>query len=177
MSKIVIREEVPADIRAVTRLLYEAWLETYPNETLGITRDDIENRFKHWFDEKELANRAKKLEDDPGRYTFVAEKDNEIVGVCGVEVGATKQRLAQIYVAPNLQGQGIGKQLYAVAQEHFTPGVPVHVCVASYNQQAINFYERLGFKRTGKEFTDPRLIMKSGATIPEIELIHTLDEN
>jgi hypothetical protein len=42
--------------------------------------------------------------------------------------------------------------------------------VATYNTNAIKFYERLGFVDTGKRISDPKLMMKSGAIIPVMEM-------
>ena len=45
------------------------------------------------------------------------------------------------------------------------------VQVATYNTKAIEFYKKLGFKETGKNFSDERFRMKSGSIIPETELV------
>jgi ribosomal protein S18 acetylase RimI-like enzyme len=42
--------------------------------------------------------------------------------------------------------------------------------VATYNANAIRFYEGLGFVDTGKRMSDPKFTMKSGAIIPEMEM-------
>jgi RimJ/RimL family protein N-acetyltransferase len=43
--------------------------------------------------------------------------------------------------------------------------------VASYNQKAISFYEKFGFKKTGKSVIEDVARFPSGATIPEIEMV------
>ena len=42
--------------------------------------------------------------------------------------------------------------------------------MATYNQKAIDFYKKLGFEETGKNFSQERFRMKSGSIIPETEL-------
>ncbi|MBI2474345.1 MAG: hypothetical protein HYV68_01465, partial [Candidatus Taylorbacteria bacterium] len=41
-----IVEAKPEDADEIEALLREAWLDTYVNEEFGITRDDIEQRFR-----------------------------------------------------------------------------------------------------------------------------------
>lgn len=45
------------------------------------------------------------------------------------------------------------------------------VHVAIYNTKAIEFYKKVGFIETEKEFSDERFKAQSGVTIPEIELV------
>jgi GNAT superfamily N-acetyltransferase len=68
------------------------------------------------------------------------------------------------------QGKGVGSALFNAILPHVDKDLIVYV--APYNERAIQFYEKLGFKDTGKPFTEDRHIMPiSGVTIPEMEMI------
>lgn len=57
------------------------------------------------------------------------------------------------------------------AQQYLDPAKNIIVQVATYNTNAIAFYERFGFVDTGKRWSDERFRMKSGAVIPELEML------
>ena len=72
---------------------------------------------------------------------------------------------------PAYQGQGVGSALLADFILWAGEGSDVTVHVATYNAQAIAFYERKGFVDTGKRFAEERFRMKSGNLIPEMEMV------
>ncbi len=80
-------------------------------------------------------------------------------------------QLKTIYVLPEFQGKGIGKMLYEEVVKFSDPEKDTIVHVATYSKQAIEFYKKLGFVDTGKRFSEERFKMKSGAIIPEMEMI------
>jgi RimJ/RimL family protein N-acetyltransferase len=47
----------------------------------------------------------------------------------------------------------------------------IYVEVVDFNEQAINFYRKLGFVPTGRTIRDERFRMKSGAIFTEIEMV------
>jgi ribosomal protein S18 acetylase RimI-like enzyme len=78
--------------------------------------------------------------------------------------------LQAIYVLPEYQGRGVGKALWNEIRKNFDPKRKTIVNVAIYNIKAISFYEKLGFKDTGKRWQDETFKMKSGSRIPEMEM-------
>lgn len=167
-----IMQATPDDVLGMQEVFYKTWLATYPNEELGITVDDIEDRFKGAFTEEKLAPRRERLVNLPeGEKVFVAKENDKVVGLCRIILHQDKNQLQAIYILPEYQGKGVGKKLWEEAQQNFDQTKDTIVEVASYNTKAIEFYRRLGFIETGKYWEDENFRLKSGAIIPEIEMI------
>ena len=166
--KITSPEE--KDMVGVQKVLYKTWLATYPNEEYGITKDDIEDRFKGRFTYESLAKRWEDIEKATNRETLLAKEGNNVVGIIVVTLHPDKNQLQAIYILPEYQGKGIGKKLWDEAQKYLDHTKNSIVHVATYNKNAIGFYERLGFKDTGKRWKDNEFKLKSGSIIPQMEL-------
>ncbi|MBI5880809.1 GNAT family N-acetyltransferase [archaeon] len=82
-------------------------------------------------------------------YCYVAEEDSGIVGfVIMEELGdGISHYMQQVNVAR--KRCGIGRQLVQKVFEHVGSGRHISLCVNTDNTEAINFYEALGFKRSG----------------------------
>ncbi len=170
-NEIIISPAIPKDARGIQWVFYKTWLATYPNEQFGITLDDLEHRHKDKLTDEYIKGREKVIEEMTSDELFLVAKDNaEIIGV-GYFTKKEKNQLQAMYILPEYQGKGIGKQLWKEAKEFFKPGQDVYVEVVEYNMNAINFYKSLGFVDTGKRFSDERFRMKSGAVFPEIEMV------
>lgn len=165
-----IRKARPEDVEDIQTVFYQTWLATYPNEEAGITREDIEFRWKDAFSEERLTKRRDELKDPASEPMFVAIEDGKIVGICRVEREAGANRIAAIYVLPEYQGAGIGKGLFFAAEEYLGREKDMLVGVATYNTNAIAFYTKMGFVDTGRRFAEERHRMKSGANIPQMEM-------
>lgn len=170
MIKILM--SIQADAQGIQEVLYRTWLATYPNEEFGITVDDVEDRFKDRKWEEALAKRKKYISDPPIGDTMLLAKDvQRIVGLCRVIRHEDKNELAAIYVLPEYQGTGVGKLLWQQAKKCFDSERNTIVQVATYNKNAIRFYEKIGFCDTGKRWSDEKYRMKSGAVLPLMEMI------
>lgn len=168
--KITIAE--PKDVRGIQEVFYKTWLATYPNEEHGITVDDIEHFFKDSFTDGALASRAEKIAHPPeGNTLFLAKEDERVVGLCRTVLSEKENRLQAIYILPKYQGKGIGKMLWNEACTIFRSENDIVVEVAAYNAKAISFYGKLGFVDTGKRWSNEKFRMKSGAIIPEMEMV------
>ncbi|PIR83739.1 hypothetical protein COU18_03645 [Candidatus Kaiserbacteria bacterium CG10_big_fil_rev_8_21_14_0_10_51_14] len=168
---IEIRDAIPSDAEASLFVRYKAWLAIYPNAEHNITVEDIEERFKAQFSEEKLVELAEQIDTmkKNGRYV-VAVVDEKIVGICLLLREEDKSQLRSIYVLPEYQGKGIGKALWNEVRKSIDPDKDTFVDVAIYNTNAIGFYSNLGFKDTGRRFSNPRLTMKNGSVIPEMEM-------
>lgn len=162
----------PDDAEGIQEVFYQTWLATYPNEELGITKDDIEERFKNRNTPEGIAKRRNEIEHPPQGATFLVAKEGDtVVGLCVAFEREMVNQLQAIYVLPGHQGKGIGNKLWTEAQKYFNAAKDTIVQVATYNNNAIAFYERLGFQDDGKRWANEKFTMKSGAIIPEMEMV------
>jgi ribosomal protein S18 acetylase RimI-like enzyme len=171
-KEVTIEPATPKDVKGMQEVFYKTWLATYPNEEVGVTIDDIEDRYKDAFTEEVLSKRAEQIAHlRPGHALFFAKDGDTVVGLCRVVRSETENRLQAIYVLPEYQGRGIGTLLWNEAQKYLDKDKDIVVAVAEYNQNAIDFYTRLGFEDTGKRWKDEKFTMKSGVQIPEMEMV------
>ena len=170
---IVIQTPKKEDISGIQDVFYKTWLATYPNEEIGITKEDIIERFKNSFSEEGLKRRTNYFLNIPENELFLIAKEGpNVVGVCKFVKREKFNQLQAIYVLPKYQGKGIGFMFWEKAQEFIGDSKDIIVQVAAYNKQAISFYKKLGFIDTGKRFTDEKLKMPiSGVVMPEMEMI------
>ncbi len=170
-SGIRIGKAKPGDARGMQEVFYRSWLATYPNAEYGITAEDIEERFKDRFAPDVLAKREARLAHPPeGEATLVARDGSTVVGLCRIVVHDNVNEQQAFYLLPEYRRRGIGTRLWKEAQKYTDPSKPSIVYVAPYNAPAIRFYESLGYAATGKRL-EGRFVLKSGAHIPEMEMI------
>ncbi|NCU42665.1 MAG: N-acetyltransferase [Candidatus Moranbacteria bacterium] len=169
-NDIVIQQAQEEDGVKITELLYETWLSTYPNESLGITKEWIEEKFANRYSPEEQKRRSDQIKSQTEtNKVFVAKEGKRVVGVCRFVQEEDRNQLRMIYVHPEYQGLGIGYRLWKVRKLVFDAHKKTLVCVASYNEKAITFYKKLGFRENDVKFVDDRL-SHNGVSIPEIEL-------
>ena len=94
----------------------------------------------------------------PDATRVILSNDREI-GFIGVWEEDDWLFLAQIYVAPEYQGQGIGTTLI---REVLAMGLPVELTVSKLNTGARRLYERLGFRVKSEGETDYRMRAEPG---------------
>jgi len=70
----------------------------------------------------------------------VAEADGRLLGFLALAIA--EQRLDQLFIAPDAQGQGVGVALFAVAIARFPDGF--WLTTQTENHRARGFYERRG---------------------------------
>lgn len=168
---LVVSIAIPDDAYGILKVLYQAWLVTYPNSDYGITRDDIEHRFSVYFSpDGLLVNQKYIATPEEGSTLLVGKIDDTIVSFCRVSISSCQNQLHSLYVAPEYHGNGIGTNIWNMAQQYINPKKSTVVEVAVYNHRAINFYARHGFVDTGRRMFNPKFIMKSGSIIPELEM-------
>ena len=161
-------------IRTITR---DAWLEIYPNEKYGITKEDI--AAIDWFNPDELEKRKRKTEeakDDTHLWVLKDNKDN-VVGFCKVSRDGHKtdiegqREIDAMYVVKELQGRGLGKKLMQKAIEWLGTNGDIRLEVVSYNTNAIKFYEKFRFQETALPVSKKRTQLPSGKQIPRIVMM------
>jgi ribosomal protein S18 acetylase RimI-like enzyme len=165
---IKITAATPEDIIGVVQVRKEGWLSTYPNEALGITKEDI---LSEDFDSQERIKGWQGTLSNPDVLDLVAKDGDRVVGFVIAMKGQEINKIRGLYVLSSYQGKGIGKALTDQALAWLGNGKDVSLNVATYNENAIGFYERHGFVKGTKVVAKPHELLNSGKEIPEIEMI------
>lgn len=152
------------DISAIRNVQLETWLATYPNKTYGISRKGIEAKFA--LGESFIASPA-----------WVAKKQGIVVAYCTAKKELTQNRIMAIYVLPGFQRRGIGGKLMQEACLWLGIDKDIYLNVATYSENAIRFYQSIGFVKTGKSVTDEVARLGVGKVIPEIEMVKSIRIN
>lgn len=169
MNSIVISEAKPEDAAGIRKVQRDTWMCTYPNEKLGITPKDVEEKV----DEMQtggIERLVERIKDDKNSRTYVAKDGDQIVGFVGAQKTEEINRLRAIYVLSSYHGQGIGRSLLEKALEFLGEEKDISLEVVEYNTKAIEFYKKNGFKEKGPISTAISQL-PSGKEFPEIEMI------
>ncbi|MGW0773802.1 GNAT family N-acetyltransferase [Streptomyces sp. NPDC002835] len=89
----------------------------------------------------------------PGSRLMAVERDGEIVACCQLEHRGEAAYFGMFAVRPGLQGVGLGRRIIAEAERSVreTWGVTqMHMTVISVREDLIAWYERRGYRRTGR---------------------------
>ncbi len=170
---ITISKPIKEDAVGVQEVFYRTRLDTYPNDVVGITKEDIETVYKDAFTPESIKRRAEGITTSSSNRLFVVAKEGDkVVGVCSAYIRESFNQLQAIYILPEYQHQGIGQALFTKVLNFFDKEKSIIVHVADYNLNAISFYSKLGFVDTGKRFTEERHTMPvTGTQIPELEMV------
>ena len=104
----------------------------------------------HFLSEADIQRIKSLVEDDLAQVeTLLAVRDShgQVVGFIGVE----GDEVAALFIHPAWRGQGIGRRLFTYAVE--TLGAN-RVDVNEQNDQAVGFYQRMGFEVAGRSAMD-----------------------
>ena len=83
------------------------------------------------------------------RQVFVAEQDQQVVGTASLDENVVRT----VFIAPNMQRQGIGRRLMATVLEVAVSNA-VTVLIVPSSITAVAFYENLGFEVVREEMHD-----------------------
>ncbi|MFF4170559.1 GNAT family N-acetyltransferase [Streptomyces sp. NPDC001744] len=89
----------------------------------------------------------------PGSRLLVVERDGEVVACCQLEHRGEAAYFGMFAVRPELQGAGLGKRIIAEAERRVRELWDVremHMTVISVREELIAWYERRGYRRTGR---------------------------
>lgn len=169
-SEFTIERMQPEDLEAVTEVRLQSWLDTYVNESLGVTHEWIENRNKKQSSPEAMDRRRQQMEEF-GAGWVAKNSDGDIIGLTTPykdQYGL--QHLGSLYVAKEYHGSGAGSELMQKVLEWSDPKKPIVLSVVSYNDRAQAFYRNWGFSNidgTEKMFE---------GVIPEIDMVRSGDE-
>lgn len=169
-----VERATPEDAEGIARVQVDTWIDTYVHEGLGITEEAIRERFFGENGElfKDRIERGEKKIANSPYGVFVAKDGDKIVGFSSprYDEELNQQRLGGLYLLPGAQGHGLGKKLLHKALDALDRTQDIYLHVVTYNENAIEFYERNGFIKTGQEVSGSVDPLPNGAVIPEIEM-------
>ncbi|MDH2416080.1 GNAT family N-acetyltransferase [Nocardioides sp. CER19] len=138
-----VRVAIADDVDAVIRVGTEAWWATYA----PLAGDDyVRSGIERWWSREAIARGI-----ETGR-TLVAETDAGVIGMASWSLLEDDDAvmLWKLYVLPEAQGSGAGRGLvHAVVVA--AGDRPVRLTHVVGNAGAHGFYERLGFRETGRK--------------------------
>lgn len=174
-SEPVIDIATSEDAEGIAYVHRMTWMNTYPNEEAGITEADIKERLEGENGEKIPKNieRWKSTIEKAGENSavFVVRLNGKVVGFISPRTIHDQRRLGAIYVLPEAQGKGVGTKLINKALEWWGRSEDIYLHVATYNTKAFELYKKIGFEETGKDIAGEPIKFKSGAVMPEIEMV------
>jgi ribosomal protein S18 acetylase RimI-like enzyme len=139
-----IRTASKRDIAPISKLLGLVWHHTY-DRIYG--RDKVDDITRQWHGHEAL----EKLLNAPSSEFLVADNGNTIVGMAYArQIDEKKAKLHQLYVMLEFQGRGVGKLLLDEIEVSFFDVAAIVLEVEEQNLSAIRFYEKYGFRQSGK---------------------------
>jgi ribosomal-protein-alanine N-acetyltransferase len=171
--EVKIRKSIAGDACEIEEVRKITWINVYPNKKAGITVADIESKLKNNANvkEKQKSEEREKNHGNKTKQTWVAEENGKIIGFCAVGNTDRRNRILAIYVRPQYQNKGIGSKLITNGLKWLGGDKKIYVNVVEYNLNAINFYEKHGFVKTGKRgVLDSGAKFTNGKSMMEIEL-------
>lgn len=148
-----LKNTTPSDASKVAELMRSARFELYVVQLRVYTEQDFLRVYGS--DTKELTvwkSKLSKASRDTAKYfSKIFTNDEEVIGFAyGWFVDKSdKAILSKLFVKVEYSGQGIGSSLFSAFIE-WAHHLPVYVLVEQSNNNALIFYEKHGFKRTGK---------------------------
>lgn len=150
----VIECPLADDAPEIARVLLTAWIQTYPNRRAGIDEARIREQrgsattpeaIAPW---REFIVRAARQPDQ-----FLCRVVRCRDGIVGVLCGRRDEEavnLGPMYLLRRAQGGGVGGRLMNVFLD-WAGEAPIRLWVTSYNERAVRFYQRYGFRATGEQ--------------------------
>lgn len=146
-------EIVPAekdDLILVQEVAHQTWPHTFGKI---LSPEQIEYMLNWMYSVETL---GKQLSE--GHQFFLVKEDGKTIGYLGIQVNyePRKTKIHKVYILPNQQGKGLGKLLFAKAQEVAKANNQdfLQLNVNRENQPAIDFYIHYGFKELRREVID-----------------------
>ncbi|WP_213424227.1 GNAT family N-acetyltransferase [Bhargavaea massiliensis] len=149
---VEIRQCGIEDLEALRNISFETFRETFEDQN---SPENLNTYLERAFDPERL---KEELAHRESRFFFI-EKDGETAGYLKVNTGHAQTEgqgdhsfeVERIYISSRFQQQGLGKILFnhALDMARKEGKTKVWLGVWEDNQNAIAFYEKLGFIRTG----------------------------
>jgi ribosomal protein S18 acetylase RimI-like enzyme len=150
MTEYRIEKPVLKDADGLIAMHAQSWIDTYPNDSQGVTREFIEEHIKEFSSEEgkeRRLNYIKESYDNPDYYFRVAkDEDGKIVGFVDARRGKEPE-LCGLYIDKSTQGSGLARQMAEPALRWLGMENDIKLVVVAYNERAQAFYKKFGFEK------------------------------
>ncbi|WP_236238870.1 GNAT family N-acetyltransferase [Streptomyces sp. CC228A] len=140
------RDAVEADVPALVALIESAYRGDASRAGWTTEADILDGR-------RTDAEGVRAVISAPGSRLLTVERDGGIVACCQLEHRGDATYFGMFAVRPGLQGGGLGRRVLAEAERRARAewGVrEMHMTVISVREELIAWYERRGYRRTGR---------------------------
>jgi ribosomal protein S18 acetylase RimI-like enzyme len=132
--------------------IYSLMRRVYPAAYARFWKDGGDKYIKQLYQSDNLQQEM----DDPSSLFYTIQYEGKIVGILRLlqhhsttgTYGEQSTKLQRIYVAPEMQGKGIGKQLIQWCMDQFLqlPGDQIWLEAMCAQTSAVGFYQKMGFE-------------------------------
>ncbi|WP_329406984.1 GNAT family N-acetyltransferase [Streptomyces sp. NBC_00704] len=145
-TDLTFRDATPADVDAVVRLIESAYRGDSSRAGWTTEADILQGQ-------RTDPDGVLAVVEAPDCRLLTAEQDGRIVACCQLEHRGDHAYFGMFAVSPTAQGGGLGKAVMARAEREAREewGVTeMHMTVISVREDLIAWYERRGYRRTGR---------------------------
>ncbi|MEU8701984.1 GNAT family N-acetyltransferase [Streptomyces sp. NPDC048680] len=145
-EELTFRDATDADVPALVELIQSAYRGDSSRAGWTTEADILQGR-------RTDPQGVRAVVEDPGSRMLVVERDGVLVACCQLEHRGEAAYFGMFAVRPSLQGGGLGKVIIAEAERTVRESWGVremHMTVIPVREDLIAWYERRGYRRTGK---------------------------
>lgn len=146
----IITDATKAEAQAIIAMHAQSWLDTYPNDAVGVSREWVEDRVEKWHSPEKLAARIEKIEQAKSNpdmlYRIAKDKKGDVVGLALSFRDKETQCLGALYVDKAYYGTGLAQRFMDEVIAWADPTKSIEFEVATYNERAKAFYRKYGFE-------------------------------
>jgi ribosomal protein S18 acetylase RimI-like enzyme len=150
----IIREAQMQDAISITMLKIQVWLDTYATEGL-------KSEYAEYLASEITKEKTEAIILNPHKKLFLVEKESYLIACYQLDYDTSCQvrditdpELSVLYVSRHFQGEGIGYELLAHAEDEVLKNNGSGLWLTAYykNHNAIDFYNRQNYKVVDKCF-------------------------
>ncbi|WP_422375109.1 GNAT family N-acetyltransferase [Roseibium sp.] len=93
------------------------------------------------------------------QHILAAWLDGSIVGSIRAELIDTTCQIGRLFVAPQMQGRGIGRQLLLAAETVYSSSTRFQLFTGNRSAKNLKLYERLGYIQTHERFLNDKITL------------------
>ncbi|MFC9620765.1 GNAT family N-acetyltransferase [Streptomyces sp. NPDC056930] len=145
-GQLTFRDAADADVPALVTLIESAYRGDSSRAGWTTEADILQGQ-------RTDPDGVREVVEAPGSRLLVVERDGVLIACCQLEHRGDASYFGMFAVRPELQGAGLGKVIIAEAERIVREAwgvTEMHMTVISVREELIAWYERRGYRRTGK---------------------------